>query len=94
MTPQVLDSNQARTKWREIIDAVMGGLSSVVIERYGKPVVAVIPYADFEALQEKIEDLRAERHAEATFQAWTRNPSLGRPWKEVKAELIEEGLLT
>ena len=65
MTISTWDSNDARIKWREVIDTAAAGDTDVVITRYGKPVVAVIDYADFLALQEELDDLRATKRADA-----------------------------
>jgi len=92
MSQQTLKANEARSRWREIVDGVLVG-GDVVIERYGKPTVAVIPYDDYLALQEELEDLRAARRAEAALQAWERDHSRARPYSEVRREMVEEGLL-
>ena len=93
MDTQVLTANEARTKWRDVVDRVSAGQADIVVQRYGKPMVAVIPYADFVALQEELDDLRAGRRAAAVYEAWKKDPSRARPWEEVEAELIAEGLL-
>lgn len=92
MTVMTLDSRNARTKWRDIMDTAQTG-GETVIERYGRPTAAVIPYSDYEALQEELDDLRASRRAAVAYEAWQRDPSLGRPYNEVRAELVAEGLL-
>lgn len=92
MSAQILDSNQARLKWREVLDAATAG-DDVIVERYGKPTAAVIPYEDYEALLDELDDLRAARRAAAVYEAWKRDPSTARPLEEIEAELIAEGLL-
>jgi prevent-host-death family protein len=92
MTVRTVDSNRARIHWREILDAARAGEDSV-IEHYGKTTAVVLPFADWEALQEALDDLRAARRGQVAYEAWQRDPSLGRPWSEVKAELIRDGLL-
>lgn len=92
MTTQILNSDDARTRWRDILDAANRG-EDVVITRYGKPTAVVIPIADYEALQEELEDLRAARRAQAALEAWRRDSGRGRPYAEVRAELVAEGLL-
>ncbi|MBN1318701.1 MAG: type II toxin-antitoxin system Phd/YefM family antitoxin [Anaerolineales bacterium] len=93
MPIQVLDSNTARTRWRDIVDTASSGSADVVVERYGKPVVAVIAYQDFLSLQDELDDLRAARRAAEAYQVWKEQPGRGRPWEEVEAELVAEGLL-
>lgn len=92
MTVQIFDSRSARTKWRNIMDAAQVG-AETVIERYGRPTAVVLPFMDYEALQEELDDLRAARRAGAAVAAWERDPSLGRPYAEIRAELVAEGLL-
>ncbi len=40
-----LSSEQARAHWRETLDAVAAG-ERIVIERYGRPVAVLAPYAE------------------------------------------------
>jgi PHD/YefM family antitoxin component YafN of YafNO toxin-antitoxin module len=61
-----------------------------VIERYGEPTAALIPYEDFVAIQEILADLRAARRAEAALAEYRDDPTTARPWREVMAELEEE----
>ena len=89
MTVSTWDSNAARLKWREVIDAAAAG-ADVVITRGGRPVVAVIAYADFLTLQDELDDLRAARRADAAYEEYLRDPSSARPWDEVRAELIAD----
>lgn len=93
MTIQKFDSNRARTQWRDVLDTVTTGTSDIVIERYGKPVAAVIAYRDFLALQDELDDLRAARRAEAVYEEWKSDPSSARPYADFRAELVAEGKL-
>jgi len=93
MVQQILNSDDARTRWRDILDAANAG-QDVVIARYGKPMAAVIPIADYEALMEDLEDLRAARRAQSALEAWRSDPSRGRPYALIREELAVEGLLT
>ena len=88
---KILSITQARTQWRHTMDIVTDG-GAVVIERYGKPTAAVISFEDYLNLQEELDELRAARRANAVYKNWKQDPSIGRPWEEVKAELIAEGL--
>jgi len=93
MNVRVLSTNEARNKWRDVVDAVSGEQTCIVVERYGKPMVAVIAYADYVALQDELDDLQAARRAAPAYEAWRQNPSLGRPYSEIRKELVAEGLL-
>ncbi len=93
MTKQTLSSDNARLNWHTVLDDVGAGKMDTVVERYGKPVVAVIPYEDYVALQEALEELRDARSAAAEYAEWQRDPSTGKDWEIVKAELRDEGLL-
>ena len=93
MPVMVWDSNRARKQWRDILDTTASGDVDVVVERYGKPTVAVIAYDDYMAIQDYLDDLRAGRRAAEAYAAWKADPSRGRPFEEVEAELIAEGLL-
>lgn len=92
MAYQVLNSDDARTRWRDILDAASAG-KDVVIARYGRPTAAVIPIEDYEALVEALEELRSGRRAQEALEAWRQDPSRGRPYATVREEVIAEGLL-
>jgi prevent-host-death family protein len=92
MALTTLDSNAARAHWRRVLDKASAG-GDTVIERYGQPAAAIIPYDDYLALQDELEDLRAARHAAEALEAWERDPSRGRSYAEVRAELVKEGQL-
>ena len=89
---KVLSSEQARTQWGYVMETAMAG-EDVVIKRYGKPTVAVIAFEDYQNLQEELDELRAARRAGVIYEEWKHDPSTARPWEEVKAELISEGIL-
>lgn len=93
MTVQKLDSNRARTQWRDVLDTAASGTSDIVIERYGKPVVVVIAYRDFVALQDELDELRAARRADAVYEEWKSDHSSARPYADFRAEMVAEGNL-
>ena len=92
MSIATFDSGEARARWKDIMDAARAG-EWVVIAHYNRPTAAVIHYADFLALQEELDDLRAGRRAAAVYAAWQADPSRGVPYEEVRAELVSEGAL-
>jgi PHD/YefM family antitoxin component YafN of YafNO toxin-antitoxin module len=85
MGAKVMKSEAVRVSWRDVIDDVIAG-TDVLVERYNKPVAAVIRYDVYMALQEEIEDLRIGLRAQAALDEYDRDPSLGRSWEEIKAE--------
>jgi prevent-host-death family protein len=93
MAVQILDSNTAHKKLRDLLNRAMTGDMDVIITRYGKPIVAVIPYQDYIGLQEELEALRAERDPSAAYKEWQHDSSTGESWPEVKAEFIAKGLI-
>lgn len=93
MNTTIISSREARAKWRDILDDVNSGLTDVVVERYGKPVAAIISYEDFAAILDELEDLRDGRLAMAELEAWRKDPSIAEPWEDVKVEMIADGLL-
>jgi antitoxin (DNA-binding transcriptional repressor) of toxin-antitoxin stability system len=86
---QAYKSDAARMHLRRILEAARAGEDSI-IEHYDTPTAAVIPYQDYLALQDELDDLRAGRRAQTAYEAWQRNPRTGRPWAEVRAELAPE----
>ena len=93
MPVKILESNRARAQWRDVLDMANAGEADVVVKRHGRPVVAVIAYADYVAMQDELDDLRAGRRAEAIYQEWKQDPSIARPYAEFRAELVAEGAL-
>lgn len=63
MAVQTLDSNQARNNWREMLDTVLIKEVDVVITRYNQPLVTVVAYEDYLAVQDELIRQRAERKA-------------------------------
>jgi prevent-host-death family protein len=60
---QTFDSNQARARWRDLLDAAQTNETDVVITRYNKPVVAMLAYEDYVAIREELQRQRARRAA-------------------------------
>ena len=92
-TITTIGSREARQKWRDLLDTAYSGDTDTVIERNGKPVAALIPYKDYIALVDMLADLRAARRVAAAHQALQQNPSSGRSYEEIRAELARKGLL-
>lgn len=89
MNIQTVSSDQARTGWRDLLDGVIAG-DVVIIERYGKPVAAMLAYADYVAMQAELE---AAREMDATGRTLRERPLLAdtyRTWAEMKRELLAE----
>ncbi|MFN8441681.1 MAG: type II toxin-antitoxin system Phd/YefM family antitoxin [Caldilineaceae bacterium] len=89
MTLKTLSSEEARTNLRDVLDEVMAGESEVVIERHGKPTVAVISYKEFQRIQKERERRRA-RLARIKSEMDSGNYFT---WDQVEASLKEKGLL-
>ena len=72
MEAVTMNSEQARREWREMLDHAYMDNQEVVIERYGKPIVAVVKYTQWQKTQERLEelelilDLRTAKAREAT----------------------------
>lgn len=92
MGTKVMKSEAVRVGWRDVIDDVSAG-TDVLVERYNKPVAAVISYEIYMALQEEIEELHASRQAAAIREALRSGKLKAVPWEQVKAELRAAGLL-
>jgi PHD/YefM family antitoxin component YafN of YafNO toxin-antitoxin module len=78
MTTQRYDSATARVKFDEIIEALRQGID-VIFEQEGNPLAVAIPFEDFLAIEEELDDARAGRRAQAILEAWKRDPSLAPP---------------
>lgn len=65
----------------------------LIVLEDGKPRYALIEYELYWALQEAIEEWYADQRASAEYEEWKRDPSTARPWAEVEADLIAEGVI-
>jgi prevent-host-death family protein len=72
---------------------VLTGDADILIERHGKPVAVMIPVEDYEELLDELVDLRAARRAAKEYEEWKKDPSTGRPYDQVRAELVRDDLL-
>lgn len=73
---QTFDSNQARARWRDLLDAAQTLETDVVITRYNKPVVAMLAYEDYVAIREELQRQRARRAARRRREAESLNTVL------------------
>lgn len=92
MSALVINSREARSNFRSLLDRVLVG-ADVVIERNGKPVAVLIPAEDYQDILDDLDDLRAARRAAALYESWKDNHAVARPFEAVEAELVKEGLL-
>lgn len=84
----VLDSRSVRAQWRDVVDQAVAG-QDVIVTRSGKPTVAVISYADYERIQEQLEDMRSVQLAESMMDALAAGRITASPLSEVKQRLAE-----
>lgn len=80
---QTMSSDAVRSQWRTVVDTAMQG-KDIVVQRYGKPAVAIIAYEDFIALQEMLEDLRDLREAQEAMAEWKQDPTSAIDWEEAQ----------
>jgi prevent-host-death family protein len=79
-----LPASQVRGRWAEVVDRVRVRGERVVVERNGRPVVAVVSIEDLDAI-ERLEDAIDRRAARA---ALARGNFI--PWEEVKKSLDQK----
>ena len=65
MKTLTLSSEEFRMRWGETIDKVLRGYQ-VVVERYKRPSVVVMPYDQHEAMKQRLAELE-QAHAEQNF---------------------------
>jgi prevent-host-death family protein len=85
-----LGSREARQKWRDVLDEVYTGAADIVIERNGKPLAVLIPYEDYLAVAEALDNLRAARRVAAVYKT---SQQSGRSYDEIREDLKGKGLL-
>ncbi len=87
MPARTMSSDEARSNWRRLLESALTGDSDTIIERYGQPIAALIPFADYIAVLETLEDSRSARQAMPALEEWRADPSTARPWREQFTEL-------
>ena len=65
----------------------------IIIERDGRPLLAIIPYENYIALKEELEYLRDSLAAAEALDEIGRDPSSVETWEDTKVELRAAGLL-
>ncbi len=93
MTITTVQSREARTQWRSLLDKVQAGGMDVLIERNGKPVAVLIPIEDYQEMQDALDELRASRRVSEAYAEYQAHPESARTWEEVRSELVKEGKL-
>ena len=79
--------------WEDVLTVVIEDDEHVIVRQQGEAIAVVIPYADYLALEDKLEDVRDARVAAKAYAAWKRDPSQARPYEQIREELVAEGLL-
>ena len=90
MSEKTMLSEDVRQNWRDTLDYVYAG-GDVVIQRYSKPLAALISYDDYLALAEELDDLRAGRRAAEILARAEGDPDAWEPWEAIRAEMLAEG---
>jgi prevent-host-death family protein len=89
-----MSATQVRRHFGKVMREVASPGEPVVVERWGKPVVAIVSLADLERLQElrSSEISRANQAALAWLVEWRKTPDPAGPgwWDEFERELVEE----
>lgn len=92
MTVTTLDSSEVRNKWAKLLETTAAGEADVVITRSGEPMTVMIRYEDYLAIQDELEDARLARRAAAVLADLDAGKTDARPWSEIRAEWIAEGV--
>ncbi len=93
MSTTTWDSQSAGDNFAGLLAAVAKGDESIVITHQGEPVAALVDYAAFVALAEELDDWKAAQRAAAILAEIDAGRRETRPWAEIRAEWIAEGLL-
>ena len=79
-----INTISARANFSDVVSRAAYGKERVVLTRHGKPVAAVVPLEDLEALERLEDELDAEMGA-AALAEWQAEGKLTVPWSAVKA---------
>ena len=89
--PEVIPISDLRLRQREILARL--GQGPVVLTQHGRAAAVLISPEEWNHLIEALEDLQDAAEAAQAYEEWKRDPSTGKPWEEIRAELVAEGLL-
>jgi prevent-host-death family protein len=92
MTVTTLEGAEARTKWAKLLETAAAGEADIVITRAGEPLTVMIRYEDYLAVLDELEDARLARRAAAVLADLEAGKTDTRPWTEIRAEWIAEGV--
>ena len=63
MTIETFKSEEARSRWRDVLDIALTG-GRVIVERYAKPQAVILGYKQFSDLMRRVEELEAWQAAQ------------------------------
>jgi antitoxin Phd len=89
--PEVIPISDLRARQNEILARL--GQGPVVLTQHGRAAAVLISPETWNNLMEALEDLQDAIEGAQAYEEWKRDPSTGRPWEEIRAELVAEGLL-
>lgn len=59
MLAKTLHSEEARRQWRDMLDTLLARDTEFVIERYSKPIAAVVSFEKWQAMLQRLQVLEA-----------------------------------
>ena len=65
----------------------------MILTQYGKAAAVMVAPAHWNAIIVELEDYRDTVSAIETLEEYEKDPLGAKPWEEVKAELVAEGLI-
>lgn len=68
MTVKTFESSQIHTSWNDVLDTATADDTDVIIYRSEKPIVAVVAYEDYLAVQQELARLRSLRQEQRQVQ--------------------------
>jgi hypothetical protein len=63
------------------------------VERYNKSVAVFVNAEEPQTRKTLLDTLHSIKQAEKNLQSWCRNPARGKPYTQLRQELMAEGLL-
>ncbi len=83
-----LPITEARHELTSLPDKLSGSHEAITVTRRGKPVLAILPWEEYEALAETLE-IMTDEHLMASLRQGIREAKQGKliPWEQVKRKL-------
>ncbi len=84
-----MKSDEARNRWRDLIDAALAG-GQVIIERYNKPMAVLVGYEQWQRMQRRLVELETLHEAKQALARIDRGEAKTTSHEELKSGVLSK----